>query len=386
MKARKKVIQGGTSSGKTYGIIPIIIDWAAKNPRKRITIVAESIPAVRDGAVKIFEDVMYDTGRWIQSHWIGNPMEYTFQNKTVVQFKSFDSLGKAKASGKRDMLFLNEANHIPFDIADALMIRSKQTWIDFNPDAEFWVHKETLLEPNSEFLLLTYEDNEAIPPETLEDIHIKISKAFHDVDGNWEDDKNIKNHYWANWVKVYVSGEIGSLQGVVFSDWERIENIPQGYKLEAYGLDWGYSNDPTALTEIWSNGESFIYNELIYETEMLNSDIINRMKELNVSRSVRIFADSSEPKSIRELKNAGFKMIPAYKPAGSIKYGIDKMQRKPFFVTKNSVNLIYEFQNYTWAKDRFDNATNKPIDNHNHAIDGIRYYHTERDKYNAVYR
>ena len=132
MTKRKRVIQGGTSSGKTYGIIPILIDYATKNARQRITVVAESIPAVKDGAVKIFKDIMFETNRWIDSHWIGNPMEYTFSNGTIIQFKSFDSVGKAKASGKRDVLFLNEANHISFEIADALMIRSKQTWIDFS--------------------------------------------------------------------------------------------------------------------------------------------------------------------------------------------------------------------------------------------------------------
>ena len=144
MKARKKVVQGGTSAGKTYGIIPVIIDWAARNERKKITIVAESIPAVKDGAVDIFKNVMIDTDRWVEDRWLGNPMQYTFDNKTVIQFKSFDSVGKAKAAGKRDTLFMNEANHISYPIAHALMIRSKQTWIDFNPDNEFWAHTEVL--------------------------------------------------------------------------------------------------------------------------------------------------------------------------------------------------------------------------------------------------
>jgi phage terminase large subunit len=213
MTKRKRVIQGGTSSGKTYGIIPILINYATENPRQRITIVAESIPAVKDGAVKIFKDIMFETNRWIESHWIGNPMEYTFGNGTIIQFKSFDSVGKAKASGKRDVLFLNEANHISFEIADALMIRSKQTWIDFNPDNEFWAHTEVMPEHNAEFLLLTYKDNEAIPPETLEDLQIKIEKAK-------------TSDYWKNWCRVYVDGEIGSLQGTVFNNWQQCEIIP----------------------------------------------------------------------------------------------------------------------------------------------------------------
>ena len=267
MTARKKVVQGGTSAGKTYGIIPIIIDYATKNPRKRITVVAESIPAVKDGAVKIFKDIMFDTNRWVENRWIGNPMEYTFRNQTVVQFKSFDTIGKAKASGKRDVLFLNEANHIPYEIADALMIRSKETWIDYNPDNEFWVHSEILQEPNSEFLLLTYHDNEALPPETLEDLLIKIDKAFHDTQGNWDDKNNIKSNYWANWCKVYISGEVGSLQGTVFQ-FKTVPIIPLEAELIGYGLDWGFTNDPTAAIAVYKcNGELWI-EELLYNLQI----------------------------------------------------------------------------------------------------------------------
>ena len=226
LTARKKVIQGGTSASKTYSIIPILIDYATKNPRHLITVVAESIPAVRNGAVKIFQDVMYDTNRWIQDHWRSNPMEYKFSNGATIQFTSFDNAGKAKAAGKRDILFLNEANHINFDIADALMVRSNSIWIDFNPDHEFWAHTETLKEPDSEFLLLTYKDNEGLPPEILQELLIRQEKAK-------------TNEYWANWCKVYIDGEIGVIQGAIFQNWsigEFDNSLPH-----VYGLDFGFS-------------------------------------------------------------------------------------------------------------------------------------------------
>ena len=181
MKARKKVIQGSTGAGKTHGLIPVVaIDRAAKEPNIKITVVAETVPAVRDGCSDIFKTVMQETNRWIEDHWVGNPMEYTFSNGTRVQFKSFDTVGKAKAAGKRDILILNEANHIPYAIADALMTRSRETYMDFNADEEFWAHTEVLTEPNSELLELTYLDNEALPEEILEELMIKKSKAFHD--------------------------------------------------------------------------------------------------------------------------------------------------------------------------------------------------------------
>lgn len=215
LKKRIKVVQGGTSSGKTYAIIPILIDRACKENHLKITVVAETLPAVKEGAMDIFKTIMLNTNRWIESNWNASTLTYTFGGtKSRIQFKSFDSEGKAKASGKRDILFLNEANHISFHIADALMIRSKETYIDYNPDNEFWVHNEILTQPNSEFLLLTYYDNEGLPPETLEDLMIKKSKAFHNVsvpDYELFLNGNVKNEYWANWWKVYGLGEIGSL-------------------------------------------------------------------------------------------------------------------------------------------------------------------------------
>ena len=205
LKNRIRVVQGGTNAGKTYAIIPILIDKATKTPRLKITVVAETIPAVKDGAVDIFKNVMLDTNRWRESGWIANPMEYTFSNGSKIQFKAFDTDGKAKASGKRDILFLNEANHIPFIVADALMTRSKETYIDFNPDEEFWVHTEIVPQPNSDFLLLTYKDNEAVSKQTLEDLYIKKSKAFFNPnlsDSELIKSQNVKSNYWSNWYKV----------------------------------------------------------------------------------------------------------------------------------------------------------------------------------------
>ena len=377
MKARKRVIQGGTSSGKTYGIIPILIDWAIKNPRKRITVVAESIPAVKDGALKIFQDVMFETNRWIESHWIGNPMEYTFGNGTIIQFKSFDSIGKAKASGKRDVLFLNEANHISFEIADALMIRSKQTWIDFNPDNEFWAHTETLNEHNSEFLLLSFEDNEALPDETLEDLLIKKAKAFFNCDLPNDllfKDGNVKNEYWANWWRVYGLGQIGRLQGVVFDNWKQVEAIPFDAQLLGYGMDFGFTNDPTTLIAVYRYDSKLYVDEVLYRTNMTNNEIGNFLKSNGIVRPNEIIADSAEPKSIQELRLQGFNITPASKGADSIKIGIDILKRNEFLVTQRSTNLIKELRAYVWDTDRDGKLTGKPIDHSNHAIDALRYF------------
>lgn len=357
MTARKKVIQGGTSAGKTFGIIPILIDKSIKQSRLKVTVVAETLPAVKEGALDIFKSIMFETNRWIESNWNASSLTYTFNSGSRIQFKSFDSVGKAKSSGKRDILFLNEANHIPFEIADALMIRSKETWIDFNPDNEFWVHRETLKEPNSEFLLLTYLDNEGCPIETIEDLEIKKEKAK-------------TSSYWANWCKVYIDGEIGSLDGVIFNNWKTIDTIPNDARLLGYGVDFGYTNDPTAIVEVYKWNDKRIVNEICYEKGLTNSQIAKR-----ITTKMPAYCDSAEPKSIAELKLNGINAIAVEKGTDSIKYGINLIQENEYFVTLKSVNLISELRKYAWDKDKRTGETlNKPIDDFNHAIDSWRYH------------
>lgn len=367
LTARKKVIQGGTSAGKTYAIIPILINKAVKTPRLKITVVGETIPAVKDGPVDIFKSIMNDTGRWIESHWIANPMEYTFANGSRIQFKAFDTDGKAKASGKRDILFLNEANHIPFNIADALIIRSKEIFIDFNPDEEFWVHTEVLPEPNSELLVLTYKDNEACPPETIEDLEIKLSKA------KKETEAGIKNGYWTNWCRVYIDGEVGTLQGAVFQNWKQVDEIPKDAEFMAYGLDFGFTNDPTAMVGVWKqNGELYV-KEMIYETRLTNQDICKRLTQLGISGRDLIIADSAEPKSIEEIRQAGFYVQAARKGADSIRASINTLQEYEINVTSDSRNVLKERRAYKWATDAAGKTLNVPIDAFNHSIDALRY-------------
>lgn len=378
MTARKKVIQGATSSGKTYGIIPIVIDKCLATPRLKATVVAESIPAVKDGCVDIFQDFMHTQGRWRDQQWIGNPMQYTFRNGSKIQFKSFDSVGKAKAAGKRDLLFMNEANHIPYPIADALMIRSQEVWMDFNADAEFWAHTEVLREPYSEFLKLTYLDNEAIPESTLQDLLFKKSKA------EAEDAAGMRGYWW-NWWQVYGLGEIGSLDGVVFSNWSEIDIIPKEAKLIGYGMDFGFTNDPTTLVAIYQWNGKYVLDEIIYQTGLTNSELAKLMKAKGVSKSVKIYADSAEPKTIKDLNNYGFRVVAAEKGADSIDFGISKMQEVDFLIAKRSINIIKEFRGYCWDKDKEGRTVNKPIDFNNHAIDGIRYYFTTKDKFSGKY-
>jgi phage terminase large subunit len=294
-------------------------------------------------------------------------MEYTFLNGSKIQFKSVDSVGKAKAAGKRDILFINEANHIPYNIADALIIRSQEVWIDFNADSEFWAHTELLHQPNSEFLKLTYLDNEYIPEPTLQDMLYRKQRAEE------EEKQGIKGYHW-NWWQVYGLGEIGSLQGAIFSTFEQVkqEEINDA-QLIALGLDWGFTNDPTALVAVYRKDGKVLLHELIYEAGLTNQDIGERMKALGVNKSHEIIADSAEPKSIEELRRMGFRMTAAVKGTDSVRQGIDILQRHDLAVTETSLNLIKELRNYKWATDKAGKTLNEPIDAWNHGLDSVRY-------------
>lgn len=373
MQTRKRVVQGGTSAGKTFGILPILIDKALKNKGLEISVVSESIPHLRRGALKDFLKIMAWTGRMQENKFNRSLLTYRFDNGSYIEFFSADQPDKLRGA-RRNILYINEANNVDFESYQQLAIRTSQDiWLDFNPTAQFWAHTEVLKDSDSELLILTYKDNEALPDTIVKEIEKGKEKA-----------KTSK--YWDNWWRVYGLGEIGSLQGVVFDNWEQIDKIPKEAKLLAYGMDFGFTNDPTTLTAIYQYNGEYILDELIYQTKLTTSDLNNVMKSKGVAKNKSIFADSAEPKTIRELNNMGWTVKASEKGRDSILFGIQKMQQEQFKVTTNSVNIIKELRSYTWDKDKAGQQLNKPIDAFNHAIDGIRYYFTTKDKYTGKYK
>lgn len=359
LKKRKKVIQGGTWAGKTFGIMAVLIDFLAKHTGEHFTVVAETIPAIKRGALKDFVETMMSTGRWNQSRYNATDRVYRFANGSLIEFNSFDSVGKAQAAGKRTGLFINEAPYISYEIADALIMRtSGNVWIDFNPTHEFWAHTEILPNEDAEFLILKYTDNEAIPQTILNELQMKLVKAE-------------TSSYWANWCRVYIDGEIGNLQGAVYPSWTQIDQVPKEARFLCYGLDFGYSEDPTSCVAIYKHNDAYIVDQVIYQTGLVNKDIANLIKQHG--NKGNIIADSAEPKSIQELKNAGLRVQPCEKGSDSILHGIQLINGVSFAVTEQSRDVITELRRYIWEKDRNGNTTSKPIGVFNHAMDAMRY-------------
>jgi phage terminase large subunit len=359
LKRRIKIIQGGTSAGKTYGILPILITKAATFPRTEISVVAETIPHLRRGALKDFLRIMKDTGRYFDERFNKSLLRYEFSNGSFIEFFSADDSSKLRGA-RRDILYINECNNVTFESYNELAIRTKkEVFLDFNPANEFWVHTELKDESDADFLILTYKDNEALDKSIIDQLEKNRLKAE-------------TSSYWANWCRVYLDGEIGMLEGVIFSNWKSIDKLPTEAKLIGIGLDFGYTNDPTAAVEIYNYNGTRILNELVYRTGMLNSDIAKILP-----KHVPIYADSSEPKSIDEIKRYGITIKGVTKGKDSINYGIDVMQQQEYLVTSQSTNLIKELRAYCWDVDKQGTRLNTPIGTNDHAITAVRYHEME---------
>jgi phage terminase large subunit len=359
LNGRIKIIQGGTSAGKTFGILPILIDKCAKEKGLEVSVVAETIPHLRRGALKDFLKIMRWTNRYFDDRFNKTLLRYDFANGSSIEFFSADDASKLRGA-RRDILYINECNNVTFEAYNELSIRTKkEVYLDFNPANEFWVHKELKDEPDTDFIILTYKDNEALDESIVSQIEKNRDKAA-------------TSSYWANWWRVYGLGQVGSLEGVVFTNWKEIDTIPKEAKLIGIGLDFGYTNDPTAAIEIYNYNGTRIINELVYRTGMVNSDIAKILPS-----GVIIYADSSEPKSIEEIRRQGKTIKGVTKGADSINYGIDVMQRQDYLVTKQSTNLIKELRSYCWDTDKQGQRMRKPIDHYNHAIDALRYHEME---------
>jgi phage terminase large subunit len=355
-----KGIQGGTSAGKTFAVLPILIDIATKTKLTEISVVAESIPHLKRGAMKDFKKIMIETGRFVDSRWNATDFKYTFANGSQIEFFSADNDSKLRGA-RRDYLYMNEANNMTFHAYTELASRTKKgVYLDWNPVNEFWFHTELKDDNDVDFIIVNYLDNEACPESALNFILKAKEKAK-------------TSAYWDNWYNVYGLGQIGTLEGVIFNNWQTIDVLPNDARLLGYGLDFGYSNDPTAIVEVYKWNDKRIINEICYQKELSNSQIAKFIKTQE-----DCYCDSAEPKSIAELKAFGINARAVRKGTDSINFGIQVMQEQEYLITKSSTNLINELRKYSWDKDKKTGAKlNKPIDNFNHAIDAFRYHEME---------
>lgn len=346
------VNEGGTSSSKTFSVVQLfaLIATYRKKPTL-LSIVAESVPHLKRGALRDFKNII--GGEWSDSCWSAQDSTYHF-GKNQLEFFSADNSSKLRG-GRRDFLFINEANNITKDSFDELDVRTRIcTFIDHNPVAEYWAH-ELKNEPFCAWIHSTYLD--ALP--FLDESMVLNIRSRKDRDPNW----------W----RVYGLGIVGKLEGLIHSEFKQIKELPAGGK-EVYGLDWGFSPDPCALVRNRIIGDGLYSQELIYERGMTNARLMQRMEQLGVRKGYDvIIADCEDPKSIQELYEHGWDIRPCKKGPDSLLYGIQRINEYRQHWTEDSLNAIKEQRNYQWEKDKDGKFTNKPIDGWNHCMDCRRY-------------
>jgi phage terminase large subunit len=357
MKLEKRIraVSGGTSASKTISILIYLIHLAQSDKTATLTsIVSESHPHLKRGVIRDFKNIMTMQKYWKDGSWNASDSTYTFETGSKIEFFGADSGDKLRGA-RRDRLFINEANNVAQEAFDQLEVRTKEfIFLDWNPTSEFWFYTDLKDKRDDvEFITLTYLDNEALSVEIREAIERrKVNEA---------------------WWRVYGLGQLGEVEGKVYKDWQIIDEIPHEARLERYGLDFGYSNDPTSIVAIYKYNGGYIFNEVCYQKGLTNKQIADLL--LNQEEKALVVADSAEPKSIDELKLFGVNVVGATKGAGSIRQGIQNVQNQRISVTKNSVNIIKEYRNYLWKKDKNGNfiSPNIPEDIFNHAMDAIRY-------------
>lgn len=354
LKLRKRIraVAGGTSAGKTISILTMLIDDAQTDKTPTLTsIVSESFPHLRRGVMRDFLAIMQEHKYFRDSRWSKTDYTYTFESGSKIEFFSADQPGKVRGP-RRDRLFINEANNIPYEAFDQLTVRTKDyIWLDWNPTNSFWFYED--IQPNRtdvDFITVTYKDNEALHENIVADIEShKANKA---------------------WWTVYGLGQLGEVEGKIFTGWQIVDSIPHEARLERYGLDFGYSNDPTALVAIYYYNGGYILDEVTYQKGLSNkqiADIINNQPK------ALVMADSAEPKSIDELMLYGCHILPTIKGQGSVNQGIQYVQDQQISITKRSVNGIKEYRNYMWQTDKEGRIVNTPEDMWNHFMDATRY-------------
>lgn len=355
------VVDGGTGAGKTYDIMTEIVGYCESFPNIIFTVVGKSHKHLERGCIRDLKSVMNETARWNQARWNETKSIYTFSNGSILEFISADDMD---AHGpKRDGLFVNEANSMKWSVFDQLATRTRDIVIvDFNPSYKFWAHEELLegrFKERTEHITLTYLDNEALSEEEIRNI---------------EDHKPKAGEEPSNWWIVYGLGQLGSLEGNVYQGWEEKDEdyIVANGKLVRYGLDFGFSNDESALVAVYDMGENRLgVVEKVFQRGILNSQYAQIFNVAQVDPSVLIVADSARPEAIAEIRSNGFRIVGADKNAGSVLRGIERVSEKQIYYYGE--NLKREYLSYAWRKKRSGEILDEPQDGNDHLLDALRY-------------
>lgn len=352
---RIQIHQGGTRSGKTYSICQALIGWCVENKNAGwvITIIRKTMPSLKASVMRDFFQILENEGWYSQANHNKSSSQYNLFGN-MIEFVSIDQPARIRGR-KRHIAFLNECNELTFEDFTQTILRTSEIMImDFNPSDVFsWIYDKVMTRKDASFFKSTYLDNPFLDENTIKEIeYLKLTDA----------------NYW----RIYGLGERGLNIAAIFPHFNQVDDIPERAKFVSFGLDWGFTNDATALISVYKDGLDLYVQEHLYETGLTNNDLSRKMRDIGIERK-EIIADSAEPKSITELSRQGFLIKGAKKGPDSIRLGIDVMKRHRIYITNESINLIKEMQSYKWKTDRNGNQINEPESGNDHAIDALRY-------------
>ena len=350
---RIRACPGGTSASKTVSILLWLIALAQNDTVPTVTsVVSESFPHLRRGAMRDFLSILKEHNYFKDKRWDKTNSTYTFETGSVIEFFSVDQPEKVRGA-RRDRLFINEANNIPFNAFEELEVRTKEfVFLDWNPTNEFWYYTDVKgRREDVEELTLTYLDNEALDLSIIASIESRRNRK--------------------GWFDVYGLGKLGEVEGRIYTGWQIVDAVPFEARLERYGVDFGWSPDPAAIVSVYYHNGGYILDEVTYQLEMSNREIAETLKNLP---KALVIADSAEPKSIAEVRMYGVNITPTLKGADSVRHGIKAVQDQKISITKSSVNLIKEYRNYLWAVDKDGHVLpGVPEEKNDHLLDATRY-------------
>ncbi len=360
LKKRNRIIQGGTGAGKTIAILIILIDLCIKNPGLRVSVVSNTLPNLKKGAIRDFLTIMLKTGRFRRNEWNKSGNTYHFSNGSYIEFWGLEDEMKARGP-RRDILFINEANRVSWSTALQLMARTAMhCYFDFNPTSRFWAHKELEGNDDTDFIIVTYKDNERCPQGTLDIVDKAIA--------------NLHKPYWKNWHRVFVLGEVGALMGLCIPEWTKGKR-PKQAKIIGYGMDFGYTNDVTALIELSKFRDTIYIRQLIYATHLSSIDIKNIARKHKINFGLLTVADN-DPRLINDLKHQGkpyWVIEAAKKPKDHKTYTLGRINEFNIVVDPDSKDLEAEIDGYSWETNKDDEAMNSPKDGNDHLMDALIY-------------
>ena len=350
-KSRVICLQGGTRSSKTYSLCQMIIVKALQEPGKVFSIIRKTLPACKGSVYRDFLNILKELDLYTQDNHNKSDLSY-FLNNCTIEFLSVDNPEKLKGR-KRNYAWLNEATEFTYEDYQQIIFRcTEQIYLDYNPsDPYSWIYDKVLTRDDCTFIKSTYLANPFLGKDTIAEI---------------ERLKEIDPEYW----EVYGLGNVGNIQTAIFRNFQLTDEV-QG-KLIGYGLDFGFTNSPSALVAVYQSDDNLYIKEMLYEKRLTNTDLANKLKEFRIDRQSEIIGDSAEPKTIEEIYRQGFNIKPAKKGAG-IHLGIDIMRRYKLHITKDSLNAIKEFRGYKWATDKNGDVLNVPVKVNDHLIDATRY-------------